>query len=246
MSELNSSLHSLTKICVNDDGSRKKKISLWDRIKFHYYNFIYKMKYKKFAMSIAESTIQVCNNPRHFIFLLTELVTIIASMSNVIVEDINTYLSKKFKSFGMDQCPLTLNFTIEKDKNAERVTKYKVIAKYKPLTLESGEFMNDGNIVKTIIDVDVVKMICNVESIYYNTDNIDQANDLAVIKRKTYAIAPDGSVDNYYFIYDKDLKKREIKNYSKVAIFTLSPFITFLMMICKMEFRLVNIKPKMA
>ena len=215
----------------------KKSLSLWERIKFWYYNLKYRLSYKLLIKNIEISTLSTAQNPRQFISFLTELVAIIASMSNFTKDDMNDFLKKKFTSFGFDYCPITIHFNIESDKNDnKRVSKYKIVAKYKPM--ETALTINKGNVVKATIDMDVDKMICNVESIYYNTDDINKANDLSVIKRHNYAIAPDGSVDDPYFIWDKKLKKETLMNYSLLALFTLTPLLEFILRICDFKFSL--------
>lgn len=213
----------------------KKSLSIWDKIKFWYYNFKYKLSYKLLIKNIEFSTLSTAENPRQFISFLTELVAIIASMSVFVKGDMNEFIKSKFKWFGFDYCPITIHFNIDRDKNdVQKVSKFKLVVKYKPM--ETAMTINKGNIVKAIIDADVDKMICNVESIYYNTDDINQANDLSVIKRHTYAIAPDGSVDDPYFIWDKKLKKDTLLNYSLLALFVISPLLEFIMRISDFKF----------
>ena len=213
----------------------KQNLSLWDKIKFFYYKFKYEFCYKLLVKNIEISTLSIAENPRQFVAFLTEIVSIIASMSTFVKDDMNEFLTKKFKSFGFDYCPITIHFNIETDKdNNKRVSRYKIIAKYKPMV--TALTINKGNVVKATIDMNVDKMICNVESIYYNTDDINQANDLSVIKRHTYAIAPDGSVDDPYFVWDKKLKKETLMNYSLLALFTLTPLLEFILKICDFKF----------
>lgn len=205
-----------------------KNNTFWNRMKIRYYISIkYKYYYAKLRACIKKNVLSISMKPSDFIYFYSEFVIFFASIS-VHIEDINTFLEKKFKEHGMDYSPINLNFTIEN----KILKRCKIITK--GISIIKG--FNYNKIVKTIIDMDIEKMICSIEVIFYDTSDINMAMDQKICHRKVFDVGNDGNIINPNFVLDKNLELEEIKDYSYVVLFSSTPMIILTLYINKFNF----------
>lgn len=215
------------------DKRRDKKISLLERIKLFYYNKIKgPLLRKKYNREFSTDINYLMHNPENFLEMITYIMNTIISISPKDPDRLNQYIQKLFDKAKVPN-PISLSYILSEDNT--KLVSYKITLHYLPKQhMDIIKYYPD-NVFHCEINTNLMKGICNVETIILNTDDI-YLKETTVKHYKHIALQPDGKIKNSSGVYTKDVNQEDIDEFKSIIISILIPFTYILDSIVSMKF----------
>ena len=223
----------LSDVKVLVDKRKDKRISLIERVKLLYYDKIKgPLLRKKYNREFSTDLSYLMHHPENFLEMITYIMDTIISISPKDSEKLNQYIQKLFDKNKMPN-PISITYTLSEDYT--KLLSYKITLHYLPKQHIDIIKYYPNNVFHCEITTNLLKGICNVETIILNTNDI-YIKETTVKRYKHISILPDGRIKNSSGIYTKDINKEELDEFKSIIISILIPFTYILDSIVSMKF----------
>ena len=215
------------------DKRKDKRISLLERVKLLYYDKIKgPLLRKKYNREFSTDLSYLMHNPENFLEMITYIMDIVISISPKDPESLNQYIQKLFDKAKVPN-PISITYILSED--YAKLLSYKITLHYLPKQHMEIIKYHPDNVFHCEINTNLLKGICNVETIILNTDDI-YLKETTVKRYKHISLLPDGRIKNSSGVYTKDINQEELDEFKSMIISILIPFTYILDSIVSMKF----------
>lgn len=223
----------LLKKCRDVIGNARSltQISIIKRLKLAYYTYFrYPRLQNKLTRILNDNIFQAAENPMKFMHTLAQTLVVLLAFNPFDKEDdLNLFIKQVYDEVNVYN-PLSIYLVQASENQLEKCN----------LVIHTVSHLKDfyfGKVISINIMFDIMRAICEIESVIHDSEDPKSYSDCAVIYHKNFAILANGRLENPNYVLDNTLEANDLYDFLHHVLIIFKPLTLLIYYICTSNFR---------